>query len=589
MRIGFLGFGYPAGSSPGPRRTSARGCGRRSPSGRSRPFWRASKSNSRHSGSSTFVGSAGPCRSAGLARAGTGGVGASGSKLHVDRRQRPALLGGDAQAEDQPVLEVRRREQQDHRDELLVAVGRLQVGDLGVGDERGVERHLPGEFQGVALARRPAIRPGLQVGDLRFATPARRRSASAVARAYSQRLASAATQRILPRATGRAGSRPVQAVEVEHRGRGPRQVAAVGLAQFGSRWPPPRSPRQVAASIPRHSGFAQGAGRGGGAASRAAPIRSGHRGGFSCAPDRRVDPRRRRPAPARAGRRRRTAPSIPPPGRGAEDGEDPGRCRRLAPATVLAGLLALGLGGVGRVERDELNARRRALEGLARRLDGEPARRARRPPTPIGDENRRVVLFLARPSARGLRGRRNRQGLGVEVVGRRRLRQPSLTGSRWRSAPCSGADSRRHDEQGEVVAEVAPEALLVLGRDRPGRRGPACGQSRAGSPEGRPPGGQGGLSGRGVPSEEILGCALVDFLDVSVEVAEDGQGCGGGADDVRDVLADLLPCGVRNVSVTGIAEVGVVVYLWPVNLGTAAVGRRPSSRSPGQRSAARPT
>ena len=74
--------------------------------------------------------------------------------------------------------------------------------------------------------------------------PARRRSASAVARAYSQRFASAATQRILPRSEGPSGlcvrcrrSRSSIAAVVRGRSR------AVALAQAGSLAPPPVSAR----------------------------------------------------------------------------------------------------------------------------------------------------------------------------------------------------------------------------------------------------------------------------------------------------------------------------------------------------------
>jgi len=112
----------------------------------------------------------------------------------------------------------------------------------------------------------PAFRSAISAS----VTPARRRSASAVTRAYSQRLASAATHRILPRSEGPRGlfvrcrrSRSSIAAVVRGKSR------AVARAQLGRRDPP--TTRVSGRSFQASSFDARGQGRAASLAPRAVP------------------------------------------------------------------------------------------------------------------------------------------------------------------------------------------------------------------------------------------------------------------------------------------------------------------------------
>ena len=112
------------------------------------------------------------------------------------------------------------------------------------------------------LDQRPAFKSASSASE----TPARRRSASAVTRAYSQWLASAATHRILPQSEGPSGlfvrcRRSRLSIAAVVRGRS-REVAR---AQVGRRDPPPASVADRSFQVSSFESSGQGFGESGAA------------------------------------------------------------------------------------------------------------------------------------------------------------------------------------------------------------------------------------------------------------------------------------------------------------------------------------
>ena len=176
-------------------------------------------------GSSIRSGSLGTGRPSGRCRGGNRRRFGFRIEPNLQRRHRTAGLDRDAERQEEPVLEVGIGQQQDHRHDLGFAVPGDQVRDLGIGDLGGIHGHLASEVERRPLGFRKLPMVAFKERSPASSRPARFRSASAYAMLYSQRLARAATHRILPRSSGPSGLRVrLDPVQVEHGRRGPRQA-----------------------------------------------------------------------------------------------------------------------------------------------------------------------------------------------------------------------------------------------------------------------------------------------------------------------------------------------------------------------------